>query len=70
MNEENLMDLSTRGLYSSTDLFSAINQIPFIVTETDYLFEVVQSFEYSISTHYIQELRKKYQVCLFLKFFY
>lgn len=62
MNEDDLMDLSTRGFYSKTDLFSAINQLPSTINDADYLFEVIQSFEYSISTHYIQELRKKYQV--------
>lgn len=66
MNEENLMDLATRGLYSTTDLFSAINQLPTTITDPEYLFEVVQSFEYSITVHYIQELRKKYQVETFI----
>lgn len=63
MNEEQIVEKAqnSRNLLMS-DLFSLIQRIPGKIQNVEFLFEVMQSFEYSITDHLICELRKKHQV--------
>lgn len=67
MNEDRILEKFQSnhgggGHVTMTDLFTAIQQLPGQVEDVELLLEFVQSFEYSITDHLIQELRKKYQV--------
>lgn len=64
MNEERLVEhsASANGAMTSTDLFSLISQVPTTVTDVEPLLEMMRSFDYSITSHLIDELRKKHQV--------
>ncbi|KAI1732181.1 rab-GTPase-TBC domain-containing protein [Ditylenchus destructor] len=63
MNEERLVEhsASANGAMTSTDLFSLISQVPTTVTDVEPLLEMMRSFDYSITSHLIDELRKKHQ---------
>ncbi|GMT05883.1 hypothetical protein PENTCL1PPCAC_28057 [Pristionchus entomophagus] len=63
MKEEELVDLA-ESTKSSADIFNALCQIPSTLSDDDRLFEYVRSFEFSITDHLINELRKKYQAIL------
>jgi hypothetical protein len=65
LNEEKLLERKIQGangLTSGTDLFSAITRIPGEIGRIEDLLEMAQSFEYSITDHLVNELRRKYQV--------
>lgn len=51
---------------NSAAAFNAISRLPLSINEPEALLEVMISFEYSITEHLINELRKKFQVCLAL----
>ncbi|ETN87305.1 TBC domain protein [Necator americanus] len=63
MKEDEIVELG-RSSKSSADLFNAISQLPQSVVEVDKLIEYMTSFEFTITEHLINELRKKYQAIL------
>ncbi|KJH44518.1 RUN domain protein [Dictyocaulus viviparus] len=60
MKEDELVDIG-KSSKSAADLLSAISQLPHSVMEVDKLIEYMTSFEFTITEHLINELRKKYQ---------
>ncbi|PIO75554.1 SH3 domain protein [Teladorsagia circumcincta] len=63
MKEDEIVELG-RSSMSSADLFNAISQLPQTVVEIDKLVEYMTSFEFTITEHLINELRKKHQAIL------
>uniref|UniRef100_A0A8L8JWK0 RUN and TBC1 domain-containing protein 3 n=1 Tax=Heligmosomoides polygyrus TaxID=6339 RepID=A0A8L8JWK0_HELPZ len=63
MKEDEIVELG-RSSKSSADLFNAISQLPQTVVEVDKLVEYMTSFEFTITEHLINELRKKHQAIL------
>ncbi|KAK5965142.1 Small G protein signaling modulator 3 protein, partial [Trichostrongylus colubriformis] len=63
MKEDEIVELG-RSSMSSADLFNAISQLPQTVIEIDKLVEYMTSFEFTITDHLINELRKKHQAIL------
>ncbi|KAL6723099.1 hypothetical protein Aduo_018140 [Ancylostoma duodenale] len=63
MKEDEIVELG-RSSRSSADLFNAISQLPQSVVEVDKLVEYMTSFEFTITEHLINELRKKHQAIL------
>nr|CDJ82108.1 RabGAP TBC and Src homology-3 domain containing protein [Haemonchus contortus] len=63
MREDEIVELG-RSSMSSADLFNAISQLPQTVIEIDKLVEYMTSFEFTITEHLINELRKKHQAIL------